>query len=196
MDSLSWSLQSLDVNSTVTASPAARDEASAAMCGRTVAEVKDLSLACSGFWSEDVHWLPDVVPGPSATVVTYYCPGLFMGNPVNDEKASPHPCHDKVVSVMSAFGTHHPFDSSTLMQNIYKAICDEEKQLSPLISNGQRCNYLFSAFLAFQYSGVPDDSNPVLAKFQTIDTDFLDLYLRTVELYLAISRQPPPCNGL
>ncbi|WP_257294782.1 hypothetical protein [Endozoicomonas sp. YOMI1] len=191
MDSLPDSLKSLEVGSAVPDdrdAMFASDSASAIVWGRELAVINVSSLACSG---SPVPAFPDATPQSSATVVADHCPELLMGNPVNSEKNSHLSSQDKIVAVMSAFGKRHPFDSRATMHLFAKCICDEEEQLSPFASNGEKCNYLFSAFLAFQYAGEPEAIEPILTKLKNIDTDFLDLYLRAVELYLVISGQSP-----
>ncbi|WP_163371224.1 hypothetical protein [Endozoicomonas acroporae] len=191
MDSLSDSLKSLEVGSAVPGGSDAMSafgSASAIVWGRELAVVNVSSPACSGL--PDATF-PDAAPCTSATVVSDHGPGLLMGNPVNSEKNNHLSSREKVVAVMSAFGTSHPFDSRAIMRILAACICDEEEQLSPFVSNGKKCNFLLSGFLALQYAGEPEATEPILAKLKNIDKDFLDLYLRAVELYLLISGQSP-----
>ncbi|WP_257266253.1 hypothetical protein [Endozoicomonas sp. ONNA2] len=189
MDTLLNHLQSLGVDSS-TVLVTGLDENPATSWGRKVTEAKVYTTACSGDWYESTHALSDAAYHP-APVVANYSPVLFMGNPVNSEKNRHLSSRDKITAVISAFGPRHPFMGSMAMHFFADSICCKEEELSPLASHATKCNYLFSAFLAYQYAGELEAAERILTKLEQIDTNFLDRYLRTVELYQVISRQSP-----
>ena len=113
------------------------------------------------------------------------------GPPVNDKQSSELPKVDKISAILSTFGTKHPFFSLTQISIYAGQLYDY--YLAPHVSitgPDSKCNYLFSILLACHYAGIetPAVIGWELAK---IGSEFLNNYLRTIELYVEISGQDP-----
>lgn len=113
------------------------------------------------------------------------------GLPVNDKQNNELPNGDRISAILSTFGTTHPFFSLTQISNYADQLYDY--YLAPhasITSPDSKCNYLFSILLACHYAGIetPAVIGRELAK---IGSEFLNNYLRTIELYVEISGQDP-----
>lgn len=109
--------------------------------------------------------------------------------PASSEENSYLLNNTKIAFVLLEFGSQHPFYSQSQISDYAEGIYHQ--YIGGLSGNkkqeGEKCNYLFSMLLAFKYSGNQKADVNILKELETIDSDFLIRYLRTIELYLSIS---------